>query len=162
MTPEQIADRPTPTYATSMHRDDRLAGARQMLEDLNRLAREDGCIAAAWAADFIEHARPEAFPLADDVPCSVREGVRTEAGLYDVLYVARGNEGLEAGGGVPANLYQHLENRLRLEGQYLHDPLIVGVYGLMGTVEVRKRLDVGRIEPWPKPVAEGSDADADG
>ena len=44
-----------PTASTrDMHMADRCNGIHQMLCDLNQLARKDGCIAAAWALEFVE------------------------------------------------------------------------------------------------------------
>ncbi len=34
--------------------DDKLEGTCQMLDDLERLAEEDGCIAAAWAIEWVK------------------------------------------------------------------------------------------------------------
>jgi len=43
-----------PTQSTkAMHIVDRCNGIHQMLCDLNQLARQDGCIAAAWALEFV-------------------------------------------------------------------------------------------------------------
>jgi hypothetical protein len=43
-----------PTQSTkAMHITDRCTGIHQMLCDLNQLARKDGCIAAAWALEFV-------------------------------------------------------------------------------------------------------------
>ncbi len=53
MTAAELANVPTKS-TVSMHYEDRLVGIEQMLADLNRLATEDGCIAAAWAAEFLE------------------------------------------------------------------------------------------------------------
>jgi len=45
-----------PTASTkSMDITDRSNGIYQMLCDLNQLARKDGCIAAAWALEFVSH-----------------------------------------------------------------------------------------------------------
>ena len=56
MTTEDIAEilakHPT-TLTRDMHIVDRFNGIHQMLCDLNQLAREDGCIAAAWALEFV-------------------------------------------------------------------------------------------------------------
>lgn len=48
-----LADKPT-TSTKTMCREDRANGIRQMLEDLQMLAKNDGCIAAAWAFEFID------------------------------------------------------------------------------------------------------------
>jgi hypothetical protein len=56
VTLEDIADilAENPTASTkSMHITDRCNGIHQMLCDLNQLARKDGCIAAAWALEFV-------------------------------------------------------------------------------------------------------------
>jgi hypothetical protein len=43
-----------PTQSTkAMHILDRFNGIHQMLLDLNEMARSDGCIAAAWALEFV-------------------------------------------------------------------------------------------------------------
>ena len=52
MTAEELAFIETKSTRT-MYYDDRLASIEVMLSDLNRLAREDGCIAAAWALEFL-------------------------------------------------------------------------------------------------------------
>lgn len=46
------AERPTKSTA-HMSLDEREAGIGQMLRDLHRLATEDGCIAAAWAFEYL-------------------------------------------------------------------------------------------------------------
>jgi hypothetical protein len=44
----------TPTASTNtMHITDRFNGIHQMLLDLNELAKRDGCMAAAWALEFV-------------------------------------------------------------------------------------------------------------
>ena len=56
MTLEDIAEilAKLPTASTkAMHIVDRCNGIHQMLCDLNQLARKDGCIAAAWALEFV-------------------------------------------------------------------------------------------------------------
>lgn len=52
-TAESIADIDLPSMRHITDRDERIAGCRQMLEDLERLAKSDGCIAAAWALEVI-------------------------------------------------------------------------------------------------------------
>jgi len=49
---ETLAKKPTES-TKSMHMADRCNGIHQMLCDLNQLARKDGCIAAAWALEFV-------------------------------------------------------------------------------------------------------------
>ena len=56
MTLEDIAEllAKMPTSSTkAMHAVDRFNGIHQVLLDLNELARSDGCIAAAWALEFV-------------------------------------------------------------------------------------------------------------
>jgi hypothetical protein len=43
----------TPTRSTVyMTMEERARGIQTMLDDLDKLAKDDGCIAAAWAAEF--------------------------------------------------------------------------------------------------------------
>lgn len=54
---KDLADRLAQTATAStrtMPADVRADGIRQMLSDLHRLTTEDGCIAAAWALEWIE------------------------------------------------------------------------------------------------------------
>lgn len=56
MTLEDIAEilAKMPTASTkAMHIVDRFNGIDQMLKDLQELAKSDGCIAAAWAFEFV-------------------------------------------------------------------------------------------------------------
>lgn len=48
-----VSQRVIPRCTKHMDEIDRLNGTRQMIRDLERLAEDDGCIAAAWALDFI-------------------------------------------------------------------------------------------------------------
>lgn len=63
MTAEELAKIPT-TSTKHMAYEERVDGIRQMLTDLNDLARIDGCIAAAWAAEFLEELKP--FAVSDE------------------------------------------------------------------------------------------------
>lgn len=47
---ELLSEPPTSSTAHMSH-GERLDGVCQMLSDLERLAKEDGCIAAAWALE---------------------------------------------------------------------------------------------------------------
>jgi len=49
---EYLVDNRPPNY-DYMGREEYAAGVGTMLDDLDRLARQDGCIAAAWALDAI-------------------------------------------------------------------------------------------------------------
>ena len=53
MTAKELADLPTKS-TIKMTYEERLASIETMLSDLNQLARKDGCIAAAWALEFLE------------------------------------------------------------------------------------------------------------
>lgn len=58
MTAEELAFVVPPEYRY-MERREYTDGVKQMLADLERLAREDGCVAAAWALSmFREIPRP--------------------------------------------------------------------------------------------------------
>ena len=48
-----VAVRCVPASTKHMDETERLDGTRQMIRDLEQLAHRDGCIAAAWALDFI-------------------------------------------------------------------------------------------------------------
>ena len=50
---------PSTNYMTTQ---EQLDGVRQMLDDLERLAEEEGCIAAAWALEWIIEATKEHSP----------------------------------------------------------------------------------------------------
>ncbi len=49
----KLAEKPT-TSTNSMDLLDRQSGIEQMLEDLHQLATADGCIAAAWALEYLK------------------------------------------------------------------------------------------------------------
>jgi hypothetical protein len=49
----RVSQRVIPKSCKHMSEQERLDGTRQMIRDLERLAIDDGCIAAAWALDFI-------------------------------------------------------------------------------------------------------------
>jgi hypothetical protein len=48
-----IANRCVPVSTRHMSAAERLDGTRQMIRDLEALAHNDGCIAAAWALEFM-------------------------------------------------------------------------------------------------------------
>lgn len=49
----RVCQRIVPKSCKHMTEAERLDGTRQMIRDLERLAIDDGCVAAAWALDFI-------------------------------------------------------------------------------------------------------------
>lgn len=54
----RLANMPIPSMehmAPAIEHPERFDGIRQMLHELNDLARKDGCIAAAWALDVIDY-----------------------------------------------------------------------------------------------------------
>ena len=48
-----VAKRVVPKSTRHMGEEERLDGTRQMIRDLEEMAHNDGCIAAAWALEFI-------------------------------------------------------------------------------------------------------------
>jgi len=49
----RVAQRTIPKSCKHMSEQERIDWTRQMIRDLGRLALDDGCVAAAWAIDFI-------------------------------------------------------------------------------------------------------------
>lgn len=52
-----LGDFPT-TSTKYMTKQERLDGIATMLDDLERLAKEDGCVAAGWALEFLTEIEP--------------------------------------------------------------------------------------------------------
>jgi len=50
---DKLAKLYTPSVRGMSH-EDRVAGITQMIADLQRLAKDDGCVAAAWALEAID------------------------------------------------------------------------------------------------------------
>lgn len=61
-TAELLSEPPTKSTAHMSH-GERLDGIQQMLADLERLARQDGCIAAAWALEKLIAVAPRLADL---------------------------------------------------------------------------------------------------
>lgn len=57
-TARRIAQRPTKSTA-HMNEPERRSGIFQMLADLDQLAKRDGCVAAAWALEYLQEANRE-------------------------------------------------------------------------------------------------------